>query len=106
MLMKRQGGMLIALMLTGLMVGEQKAVSRGGFGYNGPCGCAPSTRPLFIYYTTSIYVYYNCLQNAIEHLFCRSAVVRSPYPCSDTCGSALGITHTVRAVDSGSVSSA
>ena len=55
----------------GLMVGEKKAISRGVFRYNGPCGCqdghcAVRKSVIYIY---SIYIYAPPSNRPLEHLF-------------------------------------
>ena len=55
----------------GLMVGEKKAISRGGFRYNGPCGCqdghcAVRKSVIYIY---SIYIHAPPSNRPLEHLF-------------------------------------
>ena len=58
-------------LLIGLMVGEKKAISRGFFRYNGPCGCqdghcAVRKSVIYIY---SIYISAPPSNRPLEHLF-------------------------------------
>ena len=72
-----------------LMEGEKRAISRGVFRYNDPCGCQDghcAVRKSVVY----IYSIYICAQPSnrpLEHLRRSSAVVRSPYSCyrADRC---------------------
>ena len=86
------------------MVGEKKAISRGGFRYNGPCGCqdghcAVRKSVIYIY---SIYILLPPLpvpNRPKMELF----VVGTSLQVRVTSGLPFGLTDTMGAVDSGAI---
>ena len=92
-----------------LMVGEKKAISRGNFGYNGPCGCLGGH--CAIQKSTCLYLFHMYTPPSIASAKNRPPpkmdlfVVGSSLQVRATRGLLFGLIDTMSAVDSGAITS-